>query len=78
MGQYGNVDAAWLQKGIDRPVSMKANLHNAVFHPATLEAWVAVAGKDGEPACTQPYHRFQLIKQADWTVKETTMIHAGE
>lgn len=61
--QYGKVDEKIMQKMIERPVSMKGNLHNAIFHPSTLEVWVANAGSDGEPACNQPYYHYQLGKQ---------------
>ena len=47
---------------VKRPVSMKSNLHVAIFHPATLEVWVAVAGPKGEPACNQTYYKFVLPK----------------
>lgn len=60
---YGKVNPTLLQEMIKRPVAMKSNLHNAIFHPATLEAWVAHAGPDGSPACDQPYHHFRLTKQ---------------
>ncbi len=57
---YGQVDQNKLMELIKRPVSMKGNLHNAIFHPATGEAWVAHAGPNGEPSCNQPYHHFKL------------------
>jgi isopenicillin-N N-acyltransferase like protein len=60
---YGQVNEVLLQEMIKRPVSMKSNLHNAIFRPKTLEAWVSHAGSDGEPACNMPYHYFQLKKQ---------------
>lgn len=63
--QYGKVDEKVMQEMIKRPVSMKGNLHNAIFHPATLEAWVANAGADGEPACDRQYYRYQLKKQEE-------------
>lgn len=59
---YGKVDEKQLIEMVKRPVSMKSNLHVAIFHPSTLEAWVAVAASDGTPACNQPYYRFQLTK----------------
>ncbi len=63
--QYGKVDENVLQEVIKRPVSMKSNLHNAIFHPSTLEAWVAHADKEGNPSCNQPYHHFKLVKQTE-------------
>ena len=68
--KYGQVDEKLMQELILRPVSMKGNLHNAIFHPSTLEVWVANAGSDGEPACNQPYYRYQLTKQEE---NQTTM-----
>ncbi len=62
---YGKVDNQLLIEMIKRPVSMKSNLHNAIFHPSTLEAWVAVADKDGGPACNQAYHHFTLTKRSN-------------
>jgi len=57
---YGKVDGKLLQEMVKRPVSMKSNLHVAIFHPETLEVWVAIAGKDGTPACDMPYARYTL------------------
>ncbi|MBN2330166.1 MAG: peptidase C45 [Candidatus Omnitrophica bacterium] len=69
--KYGQVDEKVFQELITRPVSMKGNLHNAVFHPSTLEVWVANAGADGEPACNQPYYHYRLQKQDE--PQQTTM-----
>ena len=69
---YGRVDETLLQEMVKRPVAMKSNLHSAIFRPATLEAWVAHASPEGEPACDQPYHHFKLVKQEE-TVLETTL-----
>lgn len=57
---YGQIDGALLQEMVKRPVSMKSNLHVAIFHPETLEVWVAIAGSDGTPACDMPYARYTL------------------
>jgi hypothetical protein len=57
---HGSVDEKALMEIVLRPVSMKSNLHTAIFHPGTREVWVAVAAKDGSPACDQPYTRFTL------------------
>ncbi len=57
---YGEVDENNLMEMIKRPVSMKSNLHCAIFHPSTGEAWVAHAASDGSPACNQEYHRYVL------------------
>ncbi|HOE10048.1 MAG TPA: C45 family autoproteolytic acyltransferase/hydrolase [bacterium] len=58
--EYGKVDETRLMEMIKRPVSMKSNLHCAIFHPATAEAWVAHAASDGAPACDQTYHHYVL------------------
>lgn len=57
---YGKVDGKLLQEMVKQPVAMKSNLHVAIFHPETLEVWVAVAGKDGTPACDMPYAKYSL------------------
>lgn len=59
---YGkfNVDSAI--RLMDRPVAMKSALHTVLFKPETLEAWVAVADSAGNPAPTQTYHHYRLIK----------------
>ncbi|MGE0711569.1 MAG: C45 family autoproteolytic acyltransferase/hydrolase [Planctomycetota bacterium] len=61
---YGKVDERALMEMVKRPVSMKSNLHVAIFHPETLEVWVAVAAPDGDPACNQPYARYSLAAPA--------------
>ena len=60
----GPLDVPALIELVKRPVSMKDNLHVAIFRPETLEAWVAVAAPDGAPACDQPYARFTLASDA--------------
>jgi hypothetical protein len=57
---YGAIDEVILQEIIKRPVSKDSNLHNAIFLPEELELWVAHAGKNGEPACDEPYIFFSL------------------
>ena len=56
----GKVDEKALMEMVRRPVSMKSNLHVAIFHPATGRAWVAVAASDGSPACDQEYVEIRL------------------
>ena len=63
--RYGEVDEQVLMELVKRPVSMKSNLHVAIFHPEPLEVWVAVAASDGSPACDQPYYRYSLAPSAD-------------
>lgn len=62
--RYGEVNVENLIGMISRPVSMKSNLHNVIFKPSSLEAWIAVAGADGTPACDMPYARVQLKPKA--------------
>jgi len=57
---FGGFTAEKALRLMDRPVAMKSNLHDVLFEPKTTRFWVAVAGKNGEPAATQPYARFQL------------------
>ena len=59
---YGKFDVESAIRLMDRPVAMKSALHTVLFKPATLEAWVAVAGSDGSPAPTQKYHHYTLTK----------------
>ena len=59
----GKVNETTLMELVKRPVSMKSNLHVVIFHPETLELWVAVAAKDGTPACDQPYARYSLREE---------------
>jgi hypothetical protein len=57
---YGKLSVATLIDVVKEPVSMKTNLHNAIFHPETLEIWIAHAGPNNEPACDQRYFYFQM------------------
>jgi len=63
---------------MDRPVAMKSNLHDVLFEPKTTRFWVAIAGKNGEPAATQPYHQYQLTellkRKPDGTAKEIPFV----
>ena len=61
---YGKIDETILIEMIKRPVSMKSNLHNAIFHPDSLTMWLAVAGDPAKQedfqACYQTYYRYNL------------------
>lgn len=57
---YGRIDAKNLQQVIKQPVALPANLHNAIFAPATLDVWIAHAGPQGEPACDEFYEHYNL------------------
>lgn len=59
---YGKIDEKVLEGIVQRPVAMETNLHNAIFQPAELKVWIAHAGPNGEPACTQPYVYFNLAE----------------
>lgn len=43
---YGKIDTPTLIEIIKRPVCMKANLHNVIFEPESLDFWFAEAGKE--------------------------------
>jgi hypothetical protein len=58
---HGRIDEQAAIRLMDRPVSMKSNLHNALFIPQRLEIWVAVAGTD-QPAAERPYVKFSLAE----------------
>ncbi|HEV8051706.1 MAG TPA: C45 family peptidase [Parachlamydiaceae bacterium] len=57
---YGNINLEDLKEAIKEPIAHKANLHNAIFAPETLDVWISHAGALNEPACDQPYHHFNL------------------
>ena len=60
--QYGKLGPKELQEIIKPPVTRTGNLHNAIFAPRTLEAWIAHAGPSGESASTQPYQHVNLAE----------------
>ncbi len=55
--QYGKIDEERLIEILDRPVSMKSNLHNAIFAPERLALRIANAPRNG-PACREKYHAY--------------------
>lgn len=61
---YGKIDEKILIEMIKRPVSMKSNLHNAIFHPESFTMWLAVAGDPATledfQACYQTYYEYNL------------------
>jgi len=61
---YGKIGLSELQTAI-RHVALSSNLHNAIFSPTTLEAWISHAGPNNEPACDQPYHRICLTQETE-------------
>jgi isopenicillin-N N-acyltransferase-like protein len=61
--EYGKVDVYSLQEIIKLPVARTSNLHNAIFHPSTLDLWVSHADENNQPACNQKYYHFNLDEQ---------------
>lgn len=57
---YGKISVANLIEISRLPVSRPTSLHCAIFHPETLEIWIAHAGPNDEPACEQRYFYFQM------------------
>jgi isopenicillin-N N-acyltransferase like protein len=57
---HGEIDAAAALALMDRPVSMKSNLHNVLFETSTGRFWVAHAGLDGSPAADQRYRGYDF------------------
>ncbi len=68
---YGKIDAARLIEIIKRPVSMKSNLHDAVFAPQSLEMWFADAGRH-TCACDEPYAHFKLPELIEFFQQNAT------
>lgn len=64
---YGSIGLPELKEAIRQPIAHKANLHNAIFAPETLDVWISHAGAMNEPACDQPYYHFNLTKLMDKT-----------
>lgn len=62
--RYGTLDAPAVLEIMTRPVSMKDNLHNVLFAPASGQMWVAHAHTDVSrekfQSCYQPYHHYRL------------------
>ena len=57
---HGSIDAGAALGLMDRPVSMKSNLHNVLFETSTGRFWVAHASPEGSPAAEQPYRGFDM------------------
>ncbi len=60
---YGKIDLQTVMDIIKKPVSMKSNLHNAIFIPEELKMHLAVANKSYNPdfqACYQKYFEYDL------------------
>ena len=58
---YGKITPEIALDVMARGVSMKSNMHNALFKPATLEMWVANSTVE-EPACNLPYTYYDVVK----------------
>jgi hypothetical protein len=57
--QYGKITPQIALDVMARGVSMKSNMHDVLFKPATLEFWVANSTIDA-PACNLPYTHHDL------------------
>lgn len=57
---HGKIDAEAAIALMDRPVSMKSNLHNVLFESSTGRFWVAHASPDGQPAAERTYLGFDM------------------
>ena len=53
--RHGHIDLKALQEMISFPVTDETNLHTVIFHPETLELWIAHASPSGHPASQEPY-----------------------
>ena len=79
LANYGKIDVPIMIEIIKRPVSMKSNLHDAIFTPETLDMWVADAGRH-TIACNEPYARCnlrQLISFYKQTITDATIKSTG-
>ncbi len=56
---HGGITASSAISLMNRPVAMRSNLHNVLFAPQSLEAWVAHAD-ELLPAADRPYVRYDL------------------
>ena len=72
---YGKITVSDLQSAIIQPVAQESNLHNAIFSPSTLEAWISHAGPEDQPACDQPYHHFNLERLLQSQSVESSTTH---
>ncbi|MBQ7111343.1 MAG: hypothetical protein IJO06_08975 [Thermoguttaceae bacterium] len=66
---FGKIDVPTLIETLKRPVSMKSNLHDAIFAPETLDVWFAEAGAT-TPACDEKYYRANLREALEFYDRE--------
>ena len=66
---FGKIDVPTLIEILKRPVSMKSNLHDAIFAPETLDVWFAEAGAT-TPACDEKYYRANLKEALEFYDRE--------
>lgn len=66
---FGKIDVPTLIEILKRPVSMKSNLHDAIFAPETLDVWFAEAGAT-TPACDEKYYRANLRELLEFYDRE--------
>lgn len=71
--EFGGITPEIMIEIIKRPVSMRSNLHNAIFMPETLDMWFAHAGPK-TPACDEPYTKVNLKQLLEFyaTANQTT------
>lgn len=59
--RYGKIGVEELIEILKTPLTKVGNLHNAIFSPSTLDAWISIAAPNGEPASSQTYFHFSLL-----------------
>ncbi|MBQ7029101.1 MAG: hypothetical protein IJN32_02550 [Thermoguttaceae bacterium] len=69
---FGKIDVPTLIEILERPVSMKSNLHDAIFAPETLDVWFAEAGAT-TPACDEKYYRANLREALEFYDRENVV-----
>ena len=69
---FGKIDVPTLIEILKRPVSMKSNLHDAIFAPETLDVWFAEAGAT-TPACDEKYYRANLREALEFYDRENVV-----
>ena len=60
--EYGFIDHIACQRIILPPVTNDTNLHNAIFHPSSLDVWVSNMGLDRTPVSQSCYTHFNLMQ----------------
>ena len=55
---YGEISPKTLMEIIKQPVARPSNLHNAIFHPASLSVWFSHTKEGSHLACDGDYTKF--------------------